>query len=97
MDSGLKVFVNYLMQSTTNAPVIMNVYNDPFCDWHLFVFVFVLQLMGFEIVFCYSTYRLTVLLLMATCGSSYTCTVFYLTSPLMMDVQVPARFFLYCK
>ena len=49
MDSGLKVFVNYLMQSITNAPVIMNVYNDPFCDWHLFVFV--LQLMGFEIVF----------------------------------------------
>lgn len=54
MDSGLKVFVNYLMQSTTNAPVIMNVYNDPCRDWHLFVFVF-LQLMGFEIVFCYST------------------------------------------
>ena len=38
MDSGLKVFVNYLMQSTTNPPVIMNVYNDPFCDWYLFFF-----------------------------------------------------------
>ena len=94
MDSGLKVFVNYLMQSTTNPPVIMNVYNDPFCDWYLFFF---LQLMAFEIVFCYSIYRLTVFLLMATCGSSYACTIFYLTSQLMMGVQVPARFFFYCK
>ena len=42
-------------------------------------------------------YRLTVFLLMATCGSSYACTIFYLTSQLMMGVQVPARFFFYCK
>lgn len=60
----------------------MSVYNNHFCDLHFASF----QSIAFWIAFHNSTYRLTKFFLMAACSPFYACTLFYLTSPLLMDV-----------